>query len=338
MRIVLAIAIALAMAWSGYWFIGSSALRSGVVDWFETARSEGWMAEYGDLSVRGFPSRFDATLTDVSLADPKSGLGWQAPFFQLLTLSYTPNHVIGVWPHRQQVQTSRDSYTLDTEDMRASVILDASTAISPRRITLTAKGITLSPESREGAVSAASLRLAAQRLEDVVGTENARYHLGLAAKDVAPPAPLMVQIDEAGTVPRVIETLMADVLVDFDVPWDRRAVEEARPQPTRIAIKNAEIEWGTMSLGASGVLSVDLGGRPNGTLTVKVRHWHQLLEVATRAKWLEPDVAATFEKALSALAGMQDNARSLEVSLRMTGGLIWIGPLPVGPAPVLRLR
>ena len=138
MRIVLAVAIALAMAWSGYWFIGSSALRSGVVDWFETARSEGWMADYGDLSVRGFPSRFDATLTDVSLADPKSGLGWQAPFFQLLTLSYTPNHVIGVWPHRQQVQTPRDSYTLDTEDMRASVILDASTAISPRRITDTA--------------------------------------------------------------------------------------------------------------------------------------------------------------------------------------------------------
>lgn len=338
MRIVLAIAIAFAMAWAGYWFIGSSTLRSGVENWFDSVRAEGWVAEYDDLSVKGFPSRFDATLTDVSLADSKAGLGWHAPFFQLLTLSYTPNHVIAVWPHQQQVRTPFDSYTLDTDDMRASVIVDASTAISPRRITLTAKGITLTPESEDGAISAASLRLAAQRLEDVVGSENARYHLGLAAKDVAPAVPFMAQIDQGGTMPRVIETLMADVIVDFDVPWDRRAAEEARPQPTRIAIKNADIEWGAMSLDASGVLSVDLGGHPNGTVAVKVRNWRQMLDAATRADWLEPEVAATVEKALSALAGMQDNSKSLEVSLRMAGGLVWIGPLPIGPAPVLRLR
>jgi hypothetical protein len=338
MRILLAIVITLAAAWAGYWFIGSAALRSGLAAWFDARQAEGWVAEYADLSVQGFPSRFDATLMDVSLADPASGLGWQAPFFQVLTLSYTPNHVIAVWPPEQQLRTPLRSYALTSKDMRASLVIAPSTALAPRRITLTAEGIALTPEDDSGALSAASLRLAGERIEDAIGTGAARYHLGLAASDVAPPAQVMAQIDSGGVLPRVIQTVIADITVDFDVPWDRRALEEAGPQPTRIAVENAEIRWGAMTLAAAGVLAVDLGGRPDGTLTVTARNWRQMLDAAARAGILAPEVADTAERALSAMSGMGDDPKSLEVPVRLAGGLIWIGPLPIGSAPVLRLR
>ncbi|HEY9037897.1 MAG TPA: DUF2125 domain-containing protein [Roseovarius sp.] len=338
MRILLAIVITLAAAWAGYWFIGSAALRSGLAAWFDARQAEGWVAEYADLSVQGFPNRFDTSFTDVALADPASGLGWQAPFFQVLTLSYTPNHVIAVWPEEQQVRTPLRSYALTNQDMRASLVVAPSPALAPRRMTLTAEGIALTPDDGSGALSAATLRLAGERTEDAVGNGNARYHLGLAASDVALPAEAMAQFDVEGSLPRVIESVMVDATVDFDVPWDRRALEVARPQPTRIAIKNAEIRWGVMTLTASGVLSVDLAGHPDGTLTVTARNWRQILDAATRAGALLPDVADTVERALSVLADMSDDPKSLEVPLRLAGGSIWIGPLPIAPAPVLHLR
>ena len=338
MRILLAIVITLAAAWAGYWFIGSTALRSGLVAWFDARQAEGWQAEYSDLTVQGFPNRFDTTITDVALADPASGLGWEAPFFQVLTLSYTPNHVIAVWPNEQKLHTPLRSYTLTNQDMRASLVVAPSTALAPRRFTLTAKDVAMTPDDGSGALSAATLRMAGERIEDTGHIENARYRLGLAASDIAPPAPLIAPIDIDGALPRVIQTVAADVMVDFDVPWDRRAVEETRPQPTRISVQSAKIQWGAMTLAASGVLTVDLGGRPDGTLTVTARNWRPMLDAATRSGAVTAEVAETAEQALSIMSEMGGDPKSLEVPLRFAGGRIWIGPLPIAPAPVLRLR
>lgn len=338
MRILLAIVITLAAAWAGYWFIGSSALQSGVAAWFDARRAEGWVADYSDLSVHGFPNRFDMTLSDVALADPASGLGWEAPFFQVLTLSYTPNHVIAVWPPEQQFRTPLRGYVLNNDTMRASVVVAPSTAVAPRRVTMTAENLTLTPDDGSGTLSATSLRLAAEQIEGAEQINDARYHLGLAASNIAPPAPLMAQIDMDGALPRVIETFLVDATVDFDAQWDRRAVEEARPQPTRVSVKNAEIRWGTMTLAASGVLSVDIGGRPDGTLTVAARNWRQMLDAATQTGALTPEVAETAEQALSAMSAMGEDPDTLEVPLRFSGGRIWIGPLPIAPAPVFRLQ
>ena len=101
MRVLLGVTALLGALWAGYWVVGSSAAQSGMADWFDERRAEGWVAEYDDLAVRGFPNRFDAGFTEISLADPGTGLAWQAPFFQLLALSYKPNHVIAVWPDEQ---------------------------------------------------------------------------------------------------------------------------------------------------------------------------------------------------------------------------------------------
>ena len=76
-----------AAAWSGMWYFGAETRRDGLRDWFEARRDEGWQADYGDLALRGFPNRYDATITDIALADPERGLAFKAPFLQILTLA-----------------------------------------------------------------------------------------------------------------------------------------------------------------------------------------------------------------------------------------------------------
>ena len=77
-----------AAAWSGMWYFAAETRRDGLRDWFEARRDEGWQADYGDLALRGFPNRYDATITDIALADPERGLVFTAPFLQILTLAY----------------------------------------------------------------------------------------------------------------------------------------------------------------------------------------------------------------------------------------------------------
>ena len=333
MRILLAICLTAAVGWAGYWFIGSSAMKSGVAAWFDARKADGWEAEYGDLSVQGFPSRFDTTLTAPRLGDPATGLEWEAPFLQLMTLSYTPNHVIAVWPNTQTLSAPGGTLRIGSTDMRASVVVDASTALAPRRANLTASDLSISPEAGTGAetLSIASLRLAAERM-DGAEDPDARYHLGLAADEVAPPAAVLALAEDA---PRVMDSLLVDATVDFTAPFDRAALEGPRPQPTRIDLARANATWGDMSVELSGVLDVGPDGRPEGDLTLTATGWRDMIAIARASGALPADMADTAQRALTMMSASDG---SLTVPLRVTGGVIWMGPLPIAPAPVLRLR
>ena len=104
MRNLIILIIAACMLWGGYWFAGSRAVQSGLTGWFSDQQRNGWIVEYSALKTRGFPNRFDTTITDLTLVDPRSGVAWLLPNFQIFALSYKPNHIIAVWPERQSIK------------------------------------------------------------------------------------------------------------------------------------------------------------------------------------------------------------------------------------------
>ncbi len=74
-----------ALLWSGYWLIGASRATKGTRDWLDARSVDGWMAGAADIRTRGFPNRFDTTLTEPRLALPSGQAVWSAPFLQILT-------------------------------------------------------------------------------------------------------------------------------------------------------------------------------------------------------------------------------------------------------------
>jgi hypothetical protein len=335
MRILLGITALLGALWSGYWFLGASAAQSGMENWFEARRAEGWMAEYDDLALRGFPNRFDAGFTEISLADPGTGLAWQAPFFQLLALSYKPNHVIAVWPDQQILATPLQTFDITSTDMRASAVLAAGTGLTLDRATWTATDLTVAPRDIAGPFSVDSITLAAQQMATVATT---RYHLGLSADGLTPSGDFLTQVGAGDALPRALETLRADLEVSFDVPWDRNAIEVARPQPRQIDVKLAEARWGHLSLKAAGRLDVDEAGVPSGEITIKAENWREILDMARASGALPDAVAGPLRDGLSMLAGLAGNPQTLDVPLTLSGGRVWLGPVPVAQAPVIRIR
>ncbi|MEI4231786.1 DUF2125 domain-containing protein [Roseovarius sp. D22-M7] len=333
MRILLAVIVIAALGWSAYWWIGQRALMRGYADWFEARRAEGWVAEASEIRVRGFPNRFDTGFSDLVLADPATGLAWEAPYFQINALSYRPNHVIAVWPDEQLVATPQQKYRVETRDMRASLRIAPSTDLAPENLTLTAEFLQVTPEARAGDTTAlTSLTLAGARQQ---GTS---YRLGLSAEGLNLAPPWRDRLDPEGRLPAQISGLEADLTVTFDKVWNRSAIEVARPQPTRIEVDLVDGLWGQLHLQAAGAVEVPPEGRPEGEITLKARNWRDMIAVAQAAGALPESLASTVENSLGLLARMNGNRETLDIPLTFSGGRVRLGPIPLGRAPVLRLR
>lgn len=332
MRFIVSACVVAAVLWSGYWFVGSSSLKAATEAWLEDRRSEGWQADWSDISVLGFPNRFDMTIDDLALADPATGVAWNLPFFQILALSYKPHQVITVWPERQTISTPEQTYELTTVDMRGSLFLGAEPSLPLDRGTFVVEGPVL--RAPDSLTEADELRFAVKSAEDMPLT----YDLGVEMTNLRLPPKLRQSLDPAKLQPEVFDTFRIDATLGFDRPWDRFAIEERRPQPTSVDLHEARATWGELELLAAGDLSVDPSGIPTGSITVKARNWREILAIVERSQLLPSAVIPLVERSLETLAGLSGQSSSLDIPLTFRDGSVLIGFIPLGPAPRIFLR
>ncbi len=332
MRLLIIIACTATLLWGGYWVVGSIALDRGLRAWIDDRQDEGWVADYADLSVRGFPNRFDTTFEDLELADPDTGVAWSLPFFQLLALSYKPNHLIAVWPGEHQVSTPFERVTVASEKMQASLVVEPGTDLVLDRATLAAERIATTSTAGWEA-SAETLRVASRQIE---AQPNA-HDIAIEASGVGLAEPLRRQLDPLRALPGTIKTLRLLTKVSFDGPWDRFAIERARPQPTSIEIDDLTALWGDLELRAAGALTLDQIGRASGDVAVKAVNWREMLDIAEASGALPSSMRPSIENGLSLLAGLSGRADTIDATLTLRNGAVFIGPLPIGQVDPIRI-
>lgn len=135
-----------------------------------------------------------------------------------------------------------------------------------------------------------------------------------------------------------LDTLELRARVTFDKPWDRSALETARPQPRRVVLNLADARWGRLRILAAGEFEVDAQGQPDGTVTLKVDNWREMLEMARQSGALPPEAVGPAERALRLLSGIGGNPDALDARITLSGGYMSFGLIPLGPAPRLILR
>ncbi|MGR3467329.1 MAG: DUF2125 domain-containing protein [Shimia sp.] len=321
------------VAWLGYWFVGARALDRGAESWLAERRAEGWAADARDIRVAGFPYRFDLTLEDAAIADPRTGVAWLAPEFVVTALAYRPNHVIALFPERQTLSTPLEEITITAADMRASARVGAATNVPLRDTTAEMAEVALSSSSGWEVTLDRGL-LALREAPEGANT----YDLYFDAVNLRPNDALRLGIDPEGRLPDTFETLRLRADATFDAPWDRFAIERARPQPTRIAIEDLHATWGELELRAVGTLDVSPRGIPEGRITVKATNWREILEIGAATGLIQPGIAPTVERAMEVLAGLSGPPNTIDTPITFANGRMSLGPIPLGRAPTLRLR
>jgi hypothetical protein len=331
-KLLFAILVA-GFSWAAYWWVGATGAKSAFEGWFAERQAEGWVAETSDITVRGFPNRFDTTFSDLSLADPDTGLAWDMPFFQLFALSYQPNHLIAVWPHDQMIATPDEKLVLKSTDMRASLVVQPGAALALERSHLIVENAAVT-SSLGWQSQAQQFRLAMQRIE---GSESS-YRFAVETTGFAPPSLFRLRVDPGQLLPDSFSALKADMTVSFDRQWDRFAIETARPQPVEIDLTLAQARWGELELWAAGKVMVDALGSPRGEITIRATNWREIIRLARDSGDLPAPLLDTVEGALSMLSGLAGNPKTLDIPLRLKGGKVLLGPMPVADAPRLVLR
>ncbi|SMX31623.1 DUF2125 domain-containing protein [Actibacterium lipolyticum] len=328
MRRLIVLIVAAAALWGGYWFIAARGLETGLRNWLATPQV-GWATEYADLNVRGFPNRLD-TVIEKPVVTTDSGIAWRAPFFQAMALSYKPNHVILVWPDQQTVETPFGTANITTNDMRGSIVFSASTDLALDHSNFVIDGLRAAiSESGEFTAKSAlfATRLAPARTNV--------HEIGLDASDITPPADILAQLGLGRAAPAVIEQLKLDAALGFDRPLDRFALEGTPAQINRIELKHTRVQWGDMALRANGDLDVDRAGNLDGSITLGITNWKQVLTLAVNGGLIPQRQAKQIERGLALLSANRD---TLELPLNLRGGVMSLGPIPLGPAPRLRQR
>jgi hypothetical protein len=328
MRVLLAAVLGLAVLWGGYWFVGARAVEHQVAQWFDSQAAAGFVATREDAAVHGFPSRFDLTIDAPVLADPQRGFGWQAPFVQILSLSYKPWHLIGVFPPEQTFITPGETVSLTADRLRGSVVFDPTASFALDRSTLIGDGL-FARSDAGWQVGAANLRFGSR---PVIGRANT-HDLGLAMEGIALDPGFMESMGSAAGLPETVQALRLDAEIGLTAALDRHA-PQTKPKVENVTVNEVLVTWGELELSGKGKLVVDANGIADGAINLRLENWRMALPPAIAAGLISAEVAPTWERALALLADQAGTPDRLDLPLTFRRGWLSLGPLPLGPAPV----
>lgn len=319
--------------WSGYWFVAARGIERGIGAWLDARAAEGWVAETASIQASGFPLRFQTVLADVELADPDTGLAWSLPRLEILIESYRPNRVEIIGPKQFTVASPFERITVVAGQIDALAEVDPGPQLGVRTLSADLGAVDLA--STAGWMSGfESGRVLTQR-----DTEDPNTHaIEFRANALRLSKPLRDFLDPANALPPEIEGFELLGRFGFDRPWDRRALETRRPQPTRIEIERLEARWGPALLAVAGTLDIDGAGRATGQITLRAENWREMLEVARVTGAVPEPFHPTVEQALEALARVSGRPDMIDAPLSFRNGVVFFGLLPLGQAPRFVIR
>lgn len=326
MRALLWIATILMVLWSGYWFVGKSAVERGFVTALAQAEARGLQVEQAGFGVAGYPNRFDLTVTDPRVTEPARGLSWASPFVQVFSLSYKPWHVIAAFAPDQTITRGSEVIDLKSEKLQASLVVTPGSTLALDRVTLVGSGI--------AAASSLGWTLGARDLRAAVHADETRansYAIGLEALEASPDPALAALLPD---LPGIITSARVDATAELSAPIQ---IVPGGPAPvlTALSLREASLNWGELVVFAKGDLTV-VAGLPEGRIDIRVEGWRNLVTMAVGMGLIKPEVAPTVTGMMQALAGASGgDGTALSMPLIFRDGMMSLGPLPLGPAPRL---
>lgn len=326
MRLLTVLVVVFSGLWGGYWYIGSSAVETAIKDWLENAPRQGVMANYSTLETRGFPNRFDTTITEANVVVPELGFQWDAPFFQVFALSYKPYHIVAVWPNEQHLSLLGRDYDITSDDLRASLVVEPNTTLALDRFRLTAEALRV--RFTPGLSVSLANALIATRQNSI--TENA-HDLALEISGLEPPEAIRLALDPDRSLPDRLEAIKLDSVLEFDAPITVLNAESGF-ELNAINIRNGSVSWGENLLAIEGRLDVDQWGYATGELMLTARHWREVFGLLSAAGMVDP----VWEGAIAPLAAADGDPEHLRTTLSFRDGAFYFGPLALGYAPRLR--
>lgn len=338
MRLLKWLAVILVLAAGGGWFAVAALIEKGAAAALEDLRAKGTTVESSAPAVSGFPTEWRLSLSDLRIADPVSGAGWQGPSFSLRADSYAPWHVTASLPDQQVITLPGQTITLQSQGMAVAVGSAPDPDLPLRTLTVTAFDLT--------AQSDMGWTLALQAASFAMAADDSRppgaYLLALELGPLTPDPAFMDRLAQvalpglpAPDFPPQAEMARARIGLRLTAPLDRHT-DTTRPQVQAVEITGLDLGWGKLTLHAEGMVEADAEGYAAGRVMLKLTNWDRLPALLVALGAIKSEIAPTVAGGLKAMAAQSPDPAVLALALDMKDGRMSLGPFPLGEAPRLR--
>ncbi|MFK7836429.1 MAG: DUF2125 domain-containing protein [Sulfitobacter sp.] len=334
MRLLIKVCVVLAVLWCGWWWLAATIAERSVTGWFDARRTEGWQAKTRSVEVSGFPLRLGTTVSDIALADPDTGVAFDASALTLSVPAYWPGDVTLRLPEDTvRLATPDGTLTLKAQGAQADLRLHPGTALELEELSAVS-GPWQANDLRGNLLSADDLRVAITQDASMP----ARYRFALDATTLTPGDVIRNALVLPNDWPLSFDAFVADITVLFDLPLDRTTLEDRRPQPRAVDLTEVDLIWGALRLNAKGGLQIAMDGTPDGNLNLRLENWRQILDLAEKAGFVDAGLRQQGELLLNALANMSGGPDTMDLTLAFRDGGMFLGPIYLRPAPKIMLH
>jgi len=306
-----------------YWNVISRHIHGEVEAWIGNKTRAGYMIDHQTLKVGGYPFRFTIHMTHNDLTAPESEDGWRIFVDQWKASAqfYNLNHWIITLgePVLLDVRLGGENtrYALTFENARFSVVTRKS-AIDQ----LGAEATNLVVTTETGSIPPVS-RIERLALAARVGEENVLFGAieleGLALNTNCPEPWMRPASGDTIRLMQLDSTLTNfNALVQSPLVWARTG--------GHLAIRQARLDWGSVTLTSSGDVTLDCDGRPEGQLSVMISNPESLLSIMENARLIHDEHGAALLKAM--MAAERENAGT--VLLRIQDGGLFMNSIQIG--------
>lgn len=322
--------LALALAAYGWWWqVVAGSVRSAVTDFQNEQRTLGREVKWDAFAVAGFPYRIVGTLDAAHLTAPDRAVAYDGERIVVEVHPLAVNRVTFSLEGQQRIFHARERY------VEANARADTSR-------------ITLASERGTENVSVEIKRLTGKgRLDDIdvnFIVEEAEGGLLVTApegRETLPRVELLARLKNValqGNLDLPLGSAIAWIDVDAAVKMPANLPEasvpilfsEWRRTGTPIEIRRFELEWGGVSLAASGEVKIDAQSLPEGRLLLTIGNHPRILELMRAYGAITQETETLARKVLDVLAFMSgDKNRRVTVPLRIAEGTVYLGPAAV---------
>lgn len=325
MRWFVRLAVKLALIWCCGWVLVAVGIHIAVP---RLLQAQGDSLEATFDGVGGFPSHFGLNFSNIILSDPGGASAWAAPEILISLRAWNPAHIQASFPREHSLRLGSERIDIAAQESDVEIALRPTPALTFSGFSSHFSEANLN-SNQGGAVGVALADIDIWR-----ASEPQAYDIDVMIKDLVLPADIRREVDLSGQLPDLISRFSIEALVAFDAPWNRYTLDGPYPQPTKIDLRAVSLNWGELQLSAKGVLDIDELGQGAGVILVGSDNWRKLLDFLVVNGSVPVEDRNIWENTMSVLSGGGD---ALELPLVFSQGVIALGPIPLGPAPVLRI-
>ena len=333
MRKIAWIVAAAGLAYSAYWFVGARGTEAAISGWLSAREAEGWQSEFAQVDTGGFPLRFDTVIDAPRIADPRTGLAFSAPRFEILSASYKPTQFTAKLAPQAQIATPYQTIALTHETAQAELFVTPGADLVLDHAAAELSAVALSSNLGWGLTLDAG-SFASQAAADRAFTHDIQF----SATGLAPTGGLIAALEGSQMLSDRFERLALDMTVQFDRDWDIHTLQGPRPQPRQVSLRDLSAKWGELNLKLAGTFDVDARGYPEGTVAVKAVNWREMVEIGIATGAIPQELSNIALRGGEMLAGLSGRADTIDAELTLKGGMISLGFIPLGPAPRFVIR